>query len=149
MTNGVGTQLVGVGPVPVDPTGQFGRGNEGVVGVLSGVVEELRIVGGPELPVFDGALVGMSAEHGAEGFEGSFWAEFRVQVVEDREVVQRLAVRGESEEEPGVKGAEVLQVEGQVHAEDGVAPSEPAVQEDPVVFLVHVQGEGAAGLGLV
>ena len=62
--------------------------------VLRCVIEELRIVGGPELPVLDGALVGMSTQDWSKGFERSFWAQFRVEVVEDGEVEQGLAVGG-------------------------------------------------------
>lgn len=91
-------QLPGVGPVGVDAAPQFTRSKHGVVCVLCCVCDELWIVGGLELPVFDGAVVSVGAEHGAEGLERTLGAQLGVQVVEDREIVQGVpAMEGEAQ----------------------------------------------------
>lgn len=60
--------------------------------ILRRVIDEGLFVGGLELPVLDGAVVGVSAEDWTEGLEGSLGSEFGVQIVEDREIVQGVPV---------------------------------------------------------
>jgi hypothetical protein len=84
----------------------------------------------------------MSTKDRTERLEGSFWAKFRVQVVEDREVVKSVTT-GQGEAKSGAVVTKELQVEGQVHTEDVGSPVDPRC--DVVCMLVWVHHHGATG----
>jgi hypothetical protein len=65
-----------------------------------------------------------------------------VQVVQDREVDQDLV--GQVEAEVGL-GAEVEEVELQVHSEDGVGVGQPAGEMLPVYGIVKLEDKGGTG----
>jgi len=107
----------------VDAAGQFGDGEDAVVGVAAVVVGHLGEAGEA---VAGGLVVDVGADDGADGFEGALGA---VRVVEEVDVGEvdeegaadpnKLANEGEQEAEHG-------QVVRQVHAEDGRGVTEPA-----------------------
>ena len=126
----------------MDAASQFTSSKHGVVRVLCCIADEVWIVGGLKLTVLDGTIVCMSTEDRTKRLERSFWAEFRVQVVEDGEVVQGVTT-GQGEAEGGGVVTEELQVERQVHAEDVSSPVDPRSDVIPVLVWVHYHG--AAG----
>ena len=86
--------------------------------------------------------VGVGPEDGAECLEGALGSELGVQVVEDGQVDQGLV--SEVESEVGL-GAEVEQVELQVHAEDGVRVGKPSAQVSSVCLEVELEDKGGTG----
>jgi hypothetical protein len=140
----LGAEFGGGGVVGADATGEFGACEQGVVGVGCVVAVEFGIscivvpLGSVEL--FLG--VGVGSEDGTEGLEGTLGSKLGVQVVEDGQVDQGLVP--EVEAEVGL-GAEVEQVELQVHAEDGVRMGKPSAQVPSVGVEVELEDEGGTG----
>ena len=126
----------------MDAASQFTRSKHGVVRVLCCIADEVWIVGGLELPILDGAVVGVCAKDRAEGLERTLGSQLGVQVVEDRKVVQGVTT-GQGEAEGRGVVTEELQVERQVHAEDVSGPVDP--RNDVEHVLVWVHHHGAAG----
>ena len=144
MGEAFGAEFGGAGIVGVDAAGEFGAGEQGVVGVGCVVSVEFRdsciVVPLGAVELFFG--VGVGSEDGAECFEGAFGAEFGVQVVEDREVYQDLVA--EVEAEVGL-GAQVEEVELEVHSEDGVRVGQPSGEVSSVGVEVQLEDEGWSG----
>lgn len=114
------------------------------MGVLGVVVQDLR----PGREAFEvGCVVDVGAQDGTEGFEGVLGAGFAVEVVADGEVDEGVAAVQEGAEE-GMEGAEVGDVEGQVHADDGVGMGKPAGELEDGVTGVRSERERRTRLQL-
>lgn len=73
-------------------------------------------------------VVGVGGEDGAQGLEGALGAGIAFEEVDVGEVEEEVTAVEEGAE-GGVVVAQVGDVEGEVHAHEGVRPREPAAQE--------------------
>jgi hypothetical protein len=140
----LGGELGSGGVVGSDAAGELGAGEHGVVGVGCVVSVEPGVSGvGVACVTVELLLgVGVRAEDGAERLERTLGTELGVKVVEDREVDQGLG--REVEAEVGL-GAQVEEVELQVHSDDGAGVPEPGGEVPSVGLEVELEDEGGPG----
>jgi hypothetical protein len=136
-----GGEFGGGGVVGSDAPGEFGACEQSVVGVSGVVLVEFGracIV----VPLGVVELVGrvdVGAEDGTESFEGTLGAQFGVEIVEDREVDQGLGFKTKAK--VGL-GAEVEEVELEIHSDDGAGVGQPSGKVSSVGLDVHSEDEG-------
>jgi len=124
-----------------DPGGEGLDREQGVVGVLSVVVEDF-FDGGEALQIL--LVVDVGQEDRTQGLEGAFGTRVAFEVIEDREVDDEEAV-GDGFEELGGDEAEVREVELEVHPEEGVEVPDPVQEGAGVGVGVEAEGKCVAG----